>query len=62
MLIKTFAIVGQRHPLSAADEQLGGKPLLQLFNRFGQRRLQTASARLAPRILPSRATSTKARI
>jgi hypothetical protein len=40
MLIKTFAIFGQRHPLAAAHEQLGGKPLFQLFNRFGQGRLR----------------------
>ena len=40
MLIKTFAIVSQRHPLAAADEQLSGKPLLELFDRFGQGRLR----------------------
>lgn len=40
MLVKAFAVFGQRHPLTAAHEQLGGKPLLQFFNRFGQGRLR----------------------
>ena len=40
MLVKAFAVFGQRHPLTAAHKQLGGKPLLQLFNRFGQGRLR----------------------
>ena len=35
-----LAVLPLHHPLAAADEQLGGKPLLQLFNRFGQRRLR----------------------
>lgn len=40
MLIKAFAIFGQRHPLATTDKQLRGEPLFQLFNRFGQRRLR----------------------
>ena len=40
MLIKTFTIFGQRHPLATAHKQLRGEPLFQLFNRFGQRRLR----------------------